>query len=146
MNKFWTRLTYTAAAVAVLSLGACAAPEEPVDIDSMSLEKTSPFETATPQSFQMGAKQYRETQYGAPAVIPHGIEAFKITPDSNPCMFCHGDAKKIGAAKQAGQATAMPQTHWTKVKGKLVMQPSRYECGLCHAPQADVKPLVDTVH
>lgn len=45
-----------------------------------------------------------------------------------------------------GAPTSMPQSHWAKVDGKLVMAPARHECTLCHAPQANVEPLVPTVH
>ena len=118
----------------------------PVDIDSMSLEKTSPFDTAEPAAFEMGAGLYRSTEYGAPAMIPHAVDMFRIQQKGNPCMQCHGDVKKIGAPKEKGKPIAMPKSHWTTVKGKTVMDPSRHECLLCHAPQADVKPLVETVH
>lgn len=61
-------------------------------------------------------------------------------------MQCHGNVKKIGAPKEKGHPVTMPKSHWTTVKGKTVMDPSRHECLLCHAPQVDVKPLVETVH
>ncbi len=132
--------------VAAASFAAACSATQPIDINQTSLEKTSPFETPTPKAFEMGAGQYRETQLGAPAMIPHDVSTMKITPESNPCMMCHGNTDKIGAAKVKGQATSMPATHWTKVDGKLVMAPSRHECTLCHAPQADVQPLVPTTH
>ena len=111
----------------------------------MSLEKTSPFETPTPKAFGENAGLYRETQMGMPAMIPHGVGNFKITRDNNPCIMCHGNQDKIGAAKVKGVPTSMPATHWTKVDGKLVTAAARHECMLCHATQADVQPLVETV-
>lgn len=136
---------------AAMSLASCAAitacaVQQPVDINTMSLEKTSPFETPTPQPFEENGGLYRETQPGMPAMIPHAVDNYKITRDSNPCIMCHGNQEKIGAAKVKGQATAMPATHWTKADGKLVVAPNRHECMLCHATQANVQPLVDTVH
>ena len=116
------------------------------DIDSMSLEKTSPFATPSPKPFTMNGGLYRETQYGMPAMIPHDVKNFRITKNSNPCMMCHADTAKIGAKKVKGEPVAMPETHWTTVDGKKVMHPSRYECLLCHAPQAEVEPLVGTLH
>ena len=118
----------------------------PIDIDATGLEKTSPFDTAEPAAFEMGAGLYRSTEYGAPAMIPHAVDMFRIQQKGNPCMQCHGNVKKIGAPKEKGQPVAMPKSHWTTVKGKTVMDPSRHECLLCHAPQADVKPLGETVH
>lgn len=93
--------------------------QQPVDINKMSLEKTSPFETPTPKAYGENAGLYRETQMGMPAMIPHAINNFKITRENNPCIMCHGNQAKIGAAKVKGEATAMPATHWTKVDGKL---------------------------
>ena len=138
-------------ATALISVAAAAAvtacsTAEPIDINQTSLEKTSPFATPTPQAYDMGAGLYRETQLGAPAMIPHDISSMKITAGSNPCMMCHGNVEKIDAPKVKGQPAAMPSSHWTKVDGKLVMAPSRHECMLCHAPQANVEPLVPAVH
>ncbi|MGN1208889.1 MAG: nitrate reductase cytochrome c-type subunit [Duodenibacillus sp.] len=118
----------------------------PVDIDKMSLEQTSPFETPTPKAFSLNAGQYRETQFGAPAMVPHAVDRYTINKGTNACMMCHGNTDRIGAAKVKGMPTSMPATHWTKVDGKLVMQASRHECTLCHAPQADVTPLVPTTN
>ena len=137
-------------ATALISVAAAAAvtacsTAEPIDINQTSLEKTSPFETPTPQAYDMGAGLYRETQLGAPAMIPHDISSMKITAGSNPCMMCHGNTEKIGAAKVKGQPTSMHATHRKKIDGKLVMQATRHECTLCHAPQANVEPLVPTV-
>lgn len=138
-------LTAFVSIAAAAAITACAV-QEPIDIDSMSLEKTSPFETPTPQAYGENAGLYRETPFGAPAMIPHAVDNFKITRDNNPCIMCHGNTDKIGAAKVKGAPTAMPATHWSEVNGKLVVAPSRHECMLCHATQADVEPLVGTVH
>lgn len=138
-------LTAFVSITAVAAITACAV-QEPIDINSMSLEKTSPFDTPTPQAYGENAGLYRETQPGAPAMIPHAVDNFRITRDNNPCIMCHGNQSKIGAPKVKGVPTSMPATHWTKVDGKLVTAPSRHECMLCHATQADVQPLVGTVH
>ena len=116
-------LTAVLSIAAGVAITACAV-QQPVDINKMSLEKTSPFETPTPKAYNN----------------------FKITRENNPCIMCHGNQAKIGAAKVKGEATAMPATHWTKVDGKLAVSASRHECLLCHATQADVQPLVGTVH
>lgn len=138
-------LTAMLSLTAAAAFTACAV-SEPLDINAMSLEKTSPFETPTPKAFGENAGLYRETQPGAPAMIPHAIDNFVITRDNNPCLMCHGNQAKIGAAKVKGTPTAMPATHWAKVDGKLVTSPSRHQCTLCHATQADVQPLVNTVN
>lgn len=142
MKKLFLTTVVSLAAAAAIT--ACAV-QEPIDINSMSLEKTSPFETPMPKAFGENAGLYRETQMGMPAMIPHGVGNFKITRDNNPCIMCHGNQDKIGAAKVKGVPTSMPATHWTKVDGKLVTAAARHECMLCHATQADVQPLVETV-
>lgn len=136
-------LTASISVFGVLTMAACTT-SQPIDIDSMGLEKTSPFANPESKPFELNAGLYRETQYGAPAMIPHSIANYKISPTSNPCMMCHGNQARIDAPKTKGMPTSMPSTHWNKVQDKLVMQPSRQECTLCHAPQADVQPLVPT--
>ena len=122
-------------ATALISVAAAAAATacstaEPIDINQTSLEKTSPFETPTPQAYDMGAGLYRETQLGAPAMIPHDISSMKITAGSNPCMMCHGNTEKIGAAKVKGQPMAMPADHW--LKGEKKADPMHNNCMMCH--------------
>ena len=77
---------------------------------------------------------------------PHAEDMFLTRQKGNPCLQCHCDVKKIGAPKEKGKPIAVPKSHWTTVKGKTVVYPSRHDCLLCHAPQADVKPLEETVH
>lgn len=136
-------LTASISVFGVLSLAACST-SEPIDINTMGLEKTSPFETPASKPFELNAGQYRATQLGAPAMVPHSVENYKISPNANPCMMCHGNKSRIDAPKTKGMPTSMPSTHWTKVDGNVIMHPSRHECTLCHAPQADVQPLVPT--
>ena len=56
-------LTAALSIAATVAITACAV-QEPVDINSMSLEKTSPFETPTPKAYGENAGLYRETQMG----------------------------------------------------------------------------------
>lgn len=135
---------------ALAALAAAASPAfaagQAIDIDKTGLEQTSPFEVPTPKAFELNAGQYRETQYGAPAMVPHSVANYPITRENNMCVMCHGNVANIDKPKTKGMPTSMPSSHWTKVDGKMVMHPSRHECTLCHAPQADVKPLVETLH
>jgi hypothetical protein len=71
-------LTAVLSIAAGVAITACAV-QQPVDINKMSLEKTSPFETPTPKAYGENAGLYRETQMGMPAMIPHAINNFKIT-------------------------------------------------------------------
>lgn len=67
---------------------------------------------------------------GVPSKIPHPIDAYKITDSANPCIMCHGDQSKIGAAKVAGTPMVMPQDHW--VKGQKKADPMHNNCMMCH--------------
>ena len=122
-------LTAVLSVAAGVAITACAV-QQPVDINKMSLEKTSPFETPTPKAYGENAGLYRETQMGMPAMIPHAINNFKITRENNPCIMCHGDQSKMGAAKVKGQPMAMPADHW--VKGEKKADAMHNNCTMCH--------------
>lgn len=70
---------------------------------------------------------------GMPPQIPHAIDAYKITPEANPCTMCHGDKTKVGAAKVAGMPKAMPADHWVKDANKP--DTMHYTCTMCHQPK-----------
>lgn len=135
---------YFVSALCLLSFCASASENQqtPIDIDSMSLEKTSPFETPTPKQYGENAGLYEHALPGAPSMIPHAIDSFKITRDNNPCMMCHANQSALGDPKHNGIPITIPETHWKSVNGKRVLAPSHYECTLCHATQTDAQPLV----
>ena len=122
-------LTAALSIAATVAITACAV-QQPVDINTMSLEKTSPFETPTPKAYGENAGLYREPQMGMPAMIPHAIDIFKLTRENTPCIMCHGDQSKMGAAKVKGQPMAMPADHW--VKGEKKADAMHNNCTMCH--------------
>ena len=67
---------------------------------------------------------------GVPPQIPHDISAYKITPEMNPCVMCHGDKTKSGAAKVAGSPQAMPADHFAKDSNKP--DAMHNTCTMCH--------------
>jgi len=78
----------------------------------------------------------------APPMISHDIEGMEpITRDNNACTSCHLPevAKDVGA-------TPMPKSHFydmrTAKDNQGVMEDARYNCTQCHAPQANLDPLV----
>jgi cytochrome c-type protein NapB len=101
----------------------------------------------------------------APPMIPHDIEGmYPITQNNNACLTCHHPdvAKDINA-------TPLPKTHFTNFRpnvkvekdGKFVeevnvmnnklvkhelndMYQGRFNCSQCHAPQAQLDPLVES--
>jgi len=79
----------------------------------------------------------------APPMIPHSVEGMvPITKANNMCLNCHmpTNAKAMGV-------TAIPASHFVdnfegnKKTSKLAG--SRYNCTLCHAPQAQVDPVIE---
>ena len=92
------------------------------------------------------AKRFQRAYENAPPMIPHSVEGLlPITKDHNACLGCHDPkvAKSIGA-------TPVSPTHFIDffqlIKGKVVklnkLDPARWNCVQCHAPQANAKPLV----
>ncbi len=74
-----------------------------------------------------------------PPVIPHSIDGYQITLNTNRCLTCH--------ARQFTQASGAPMvsvTHFTDRDGQLLadVAPRRYFCTACHVTQSDTAPLV----
>jgi cytochrome c-type protein NapB len=85
-------------------------------------------------------KPIARTFTGQPPVIPHTVEDLDvITLAGNPCLACHGPAnyKSVNAPK-------VGDSHFKDRDGKRLTEVSqaRYQCTVCHVPQADAKPLV----
>jgi len=71
---------------------------------------------------------------GAPTMIPHSVEGMlPITKGNNMCLNCHTPQNA-----KALNVTSIPNTHF--VDNKLAG--SRFNCTLCHAPQANVNPVI----
>ncbi len=102
------------------------------------------------------AQRFQRSYENAPPMIPHSVEGLlPITKDNNACLGCHlpSVAKSVGA-------TPISPTHFkdffaankeklqkfdgaSKIhQGKDDIAPQRFNCSQCHAPQANVKPLV----
>jgi len=92
------------------------------------------------------SQRFQRAYENAPPMIPHSVEGLlPITKDQNACLSCH-DPK---VAKSVGAPPVSP-THYIDffqlIKGKVVklnkLDPARWNCVQCHAPQANAKPLV----
>lgn len=71
-----------------------------------------------------------------PPLIPHATTNFDdVTLEENQCMSCHGPEKY-----QEKKAPKLGESHF---KGKQVSM-ARYQCIMCHVPQTDAAPLVDS--
>ena len=75
-----------------------------------------------------------------PPIIPHKIENYQIDKSANRCMMCHARTRT-----QESQAPMISVTHFQNRDGNFLaeLSPRRYFCLQCHAPQANLEPLVN---
>jgi cytochrome c-type protein NapB len=75
-----------------------------------------------------------------PPSIPHDISKERITLKGNTCMKCHSKANH-----EKEKAPAVSKSHFVTRDMKTLdkLSSRRYFCVQCHAPQADVDPLVE---
>ena len=126
---------------AILALAATAQQKpQAVDDKDFSLNKGSVFESATPRPFEFedGAKTERPPEgSGMPVMISHTIDDdLPITAEKNGCIRCH-----TATGKKVRGAPPVPVSHVAQ-GDKPTVAGKRWNCTACHAPQADVKPLV----
>ena len=88
-------------------------------------------------------KSFKKSFVTAPPMIPHRVkEMVPITVKNNMCLNCHmpQNAKALGV-------TPMPKDHFVDnfEGGKHIQRVagSRYFCTTCHAPQANLNPVVE---
>lgn len=74
-----------------------------------------------------------------PPVIPHSIEGYQLSVNTNRCLSCHKREFTQGSG-----APMISVTHYMTREGQMLadVSPRRYFCTACHVPQADVPPLV----
>ncbi|HEX4943187.1 MAG TPA: nitrate reductase cytochrome c-type subunit [Usitatibacteraceae bacterium] len=126
---------------AILALAANAQQKpEAIDDQQFSLNKGNVFEVATPRPFEFedGAKTLRPLEgSGMPVMISHTIDDdLPITMEKNGCIRCH-----TPTGKKVRGAPAVPPSH-VAAGDKPAVAGKRWNCIACHAPQADVKPVV----
>ncbi|MEF9997409.1 MAG: nitrate reductase cytochrome c-type subunit [Burkholderiaceae bacterium] len=117
----------------------------PILDSDLGLSKGSVFDTPTPPIFDYegGPPIVRNPASQAPPLIPHPISGYvPITPASNMCLACHERPADAGKPAAAGEAQAIPLNHYVKSGKELKLNRAMYDCQICHAPAANVKPLV----
>jgi cytochrome c-type protein NapB len=74
-----------------------------------------------------------------PPVIPHSIEGYQLSVNTNRCQSCHKREFTQGSG-----APMISVTHYMTRDGQMLadVSPRRYFCTACHVPQADAPPLV----
>jgi cytochrome c-type protein NapB len=74
-----------------------------------------------------------------PPVIPHSIEGYQLSVNTNRCLSCHKREFTQGSG-----APMISVTHYVTREGQMLadVSPRRYFCTACHVPQAATAPLV----
>ena len=74
-----------------------------------------------------------------PPLIPHKIDNYEVSTNSNKCMTCHSRQNS-----EEAQAPMVSVTHFMDRDGNFLAEisPRRYFCSQCHVVQIDAKPLI----
>jgi cytochrome c-type protein NapB len=74
-----------------------------------------------------------------PPIIPHSIDGYQLTLNTNRCLSCHRREFTEGSG-----APMISVTHFMDRDGQVLsdVTPRRYFCTECHVPQTDARPLV----
>ena len=77
-----------------------------------------------------------------PPIIPHSIEGYQLTINTNRCLSCHKREFTEGSG-----APMISVTHFMDRDGQVLsdVTPRRYFCTACHVSQTDARPLVDNL-
>jgi nitrate reductase (cytochrome), electron transfer subunit len=127
------------AAVAVFCAGTAALAQMKSELSG----PTPPMETvpapAVPKWVTDDVRQMRAYPE-QPPVIPHSIEGYQLSVNTNRCLSCHKREFTQGSG-----APMISVTHYMTREGQMIadVSPRRYFCTACHVPQADVPPLVE---
>ena len=99
-------------------------------------KEASPLPMARVENFDRVRPVNYEMQ---PPTIPHAIDNYQLTVNTNRCMLCHtrSNAKKF-------LAPPVSDAHYMTRDGKILEEISarRYFCVQCHVVQTDAQPLV----
>ena len=144
----------------VLGLVACAASG--IDDKDLSLRKGPVMNTVDQAAPIYTAKEpggnikFDTAFYGAPPMIPHTVEETTLDGKTNDCLDCHQEGDEdtpaippshfIKAEFRSGPRASVAKgqvTRFDKFTKVTEVAGNRYDCQLCHAPQAEnVKELV----
>lgn len=74
-----------------------------------------------------------------PPIIPHSIEGYQLTLNTNRCLSCHKREFTEGSG-----APMISITHFMDRDGQVLsdVTPRRYFCTACHVQQTEARPLV----
>ena len=100
-------------------------------------KEASPLAMARVENFDQPRARNFEMQ---PPTIPHAIDNYQLTVNTNRCMLCH-----TGSNAERFQAPPVSSAHYLTRDGKVLEQISarRYFCVQCHVVQTDAPLLVE---
>jgi len=96
--------------------------------------------TPLPMARVENVDRKRERAYPMqPPTIPHAIDGYEVSKNSNRCMLCHARANA-----ETFQAPPVSVTHYMDRDDQFLATISsrRYFCNQCHVVQTDAPPLV----
>lgn len=130
------------AALAVLSFGALSQGSRPVKIVPRLTGETAPMSEhkVPPLARPIVDDVKRMRNYPEqPPVIPHAIDGYQLTLNTNRCLDCHKREFTEGSG-----APMISITHFQDRDGQVLsdVTPRRYFCTACHVQQTDAQPLV----
>ncbi len=130
-------------------------------VDLYSEDKATPAEGKFHRAAAGAADRFERAYTNAPPMVPHDVEEFlPIVKGNNACLGCH-----MPEVAPSVKATAIPASHFANFRpatgmakeGKEVdntsdfkvvakkmdkLNPARFNCSQCHAPQANIDPIV----
>jgi len=154
----------TAAMAAVIAAGillACTPTGQALSDEQISLRKEDMLATTDAPPLNYAGKDPGENRilersfFGAPPMIPHVVEVHGVSAEVNDCLDCHekGDKDtpglstshrikprfKVWERAQAREGMVTTLVGYDKAD---VVSGTRYDCLLCHAPQAADTPAL----
>jgi len=136
-------------------------------VDLYSEDAATPAEGKFTRAAAGSADRFERAYTNAPPMIPHDVEGMlPVTKGNNACLGCH-----MPEVAPSVKATAIPASHFTNFRpatgmaadGKITkegkevdntsdfktvakkmnkLNPARFNCSQCHAPQANIDALV----
>jgi cytochrome c-type protein NapB len=138
------------AAVVLAALAGCAAVA--IEDSQVSLRKASVFDVVKPSPFGYDAEKASGViaplpGSGMPPMITHAVDEYlPLTFKNNECLECHDKPRNIGKPVAAGKPRPAPANHYVALPGQaMALAGKQFNCMTCHAPQAEVQPLVRNV-
>lgn len=135
------------AAVVMSGLAGCAAFA--IDDSQFGLRKASVFDVVQPSPFAFDNEKATGViaplpGSGMPPMVTHPVDEYlPLTFKNNECLDCHDKPKTIGKPVAAGKARPAPANHYVTRPGQeMSLAGKQFNCMSCHAPQAEVAPLV----